>query len=245
MRLIQLSDLRSRLRKLTDTENDTHLSDTELNEIIASAAAETWDVMISSGIAENGSGMVKKQTFTSTAGTKEYDLETGSGTGLVTADDFYKVHQLYVDEGQGRYRPITRVNPSETAHLMAPQTAAPMVLFYIKAAPTFKSAGVFSDSATFDAVNGWDEHLLMTAAISVKMKKDDDYAQYFRRKQELENRLKLVGNVDWSQAPTVSRIRANKSKYLLSRTYDVCYWGIRAGNLELYAYSPNSPYYAV
>jgi hypothetical protein len=183
------------LEERTDTQNDPHLSVTEKNEIINSAIAETWDVIVSSGLAEK---YVTKVTFNTTPGQAEYPFAT-----IAPAGDLYRIHQLYVNEG-GYMRPVTRIASAEVHTFRAPGGSAPMVLHYIKQAPKF---GPVDDALTFDGINGWEEHTLMTAAMAVKMKKDDSYAQFRARKLELEARIKTMGNIDFSEPPRVVRKR--------------------------------------
>lgn len=227
MRTFTLAELRSRLEKLTDTENDTHLSTTEKNEIIASAAAETYDKILSAGLGEK---YVRSVTFNTIAGTQEYDLTSAT---YVPLQDFYKVHQLYVDEGNSQFRPVSRINSAEVMTFRPPTTVVAMKLFYIPCAPTFKVAGVFSDAATFDGVSGWEEHLLQTAAIAVKAKKEDDAGPYIRRKAELEQRIAFMGRTDHSEPTRVVRRRYRTNDPFSLYRGNVNAWLIRGDKLNL------------
>jgi hypothetical protein len=184
---------------MTDTENDTHLSTTTKNDFIAEACAETWDKIIAAGLAEKH---CKTQDFSTVAGQLAYSL--GS---IITDGDFYKASQLYVNEGNGQFRPVSHVNSAEVQSFRAPTSVVSMRLHYIPCAPTFKSAGSYSDAATFDGISGWEEHALLLAAIKVKSKREEDSSTFYRRKQEVEQRILSSGSTDWSGPGRVVRRR--------------------------------------
>lgn len=220
-----LAQLRGRLEKLTDTENDTHLSATEKNDYISAAAAETWDKIVSACPDQ----YVTTQTFSTVAGQLTYDLAS-----VVTAGDFYRVHSLYVDEGNDQYRPIERINAAEVQTFRPPAQVVSMRLYYIPCASTFKTAGSYSDAATFDGINGWEEHTLYTAALAIKGKREEDSGLFHRRKQELEKRIEGMGHADWScPGRVVRRYRvANRDPFWVYQN-NINAWLFRNGKLEL------------
>lgn len=217
------AELRTRLEQITDTENDAHLSTTEKNEILNSAIAETWDHIVSAGLAEK---YVKSATFSTVADTLEYNLET-----ICTDGDFYRIHQLYVDEGSGQLRPLTRLAPAEIQSFRPPSSVVSMKLYYIPSAPMLESG---DDSETFDGINGWEEHTLMTAACAVKFKKDDDYNQFYRRKKELEQRIASMGNIDFGEPARVVRKRKRSLDPFLMYRNNINAYCVRGDKLELY-----------
>lgn len=215
------AQLRTRLEQLTDTENDPHLSTAEKDSIINSAIAETWDVICGSGLGEN---FVKKVSFNTVSGQTEYDFAT-----IVPAGDFYRIYTVYADEGNSQYRALTRIGPAEILNYRAPTMAVPMVLSYIPCAPI-----ISSDSTSFDGINGWEEHTLMTAAIAVKMKKQDSYQPYAQRKAELEKRMREMGDVDFGQVQRVQRRRKPTGSLYYPYFSQVNTYVVRGGKLELY-----------
>ena len=234
-RTFTLSELVSRLEKMCDIESDSHFSTAEKQEIIASAAAETWDCMLRSGMGEK---KVQLVTFNTTAGTSDYDLTSAT---YVPNQDFYKVSQVYVDEGNGQYRPLDRINQAEVLTFRAPPTVVPIRLHYIPCAPTFKVAGVFSGSATFDGISGWEEHTLNTAACTVKAKREEDGRFFYQRKKELEDRIAFMGRTDHSGPSRVIRRRyRNVDPFSIYRNQCNAYI-IRGDKLTLlyhYGYTP-------
>lgn len=225
-RTITRAELRTRLEVLTDTENDAHIGTTEKNEAINSALAETWDLIISSGLSEKG---VKSVAFNTVANQLEYPIAT-----YVTAGDFYKISQLYVNEGNGRLRPLERINPAEIECMVAPTTAQAMKLYYIPYSPEWGSG---DDALYFDGINGWEEHTLMVAACAIKLKKDDSWAQYNQRKEELAARIRAMGNTDFSGPVRVVRRYKRQQDPFNMVNSTIRAYGLRGANIELYSHS--------
>lgn len=221
-RAVLASEMLSRLRQETDTENDTHLTDAELYRILTSCVADTWDKIIA---AAPGDMYVKSVTFTTTSGTVEYPFST-----LVSAGDYYRMSKLYVDEGSGQFRPIGRINTSETQSYRAPISAVPMKLYYAPCAPVWTLG-----SESFDGINGWEEHTICLAAEVVKKKKSDDYQPFRARRLEIERRIATMGNKDDEEPPRVVRKRMRQSMdYYASFRNNISKYAIRGLNLELY-----------
>ena len=112
-----------------------------------------------------------------------------------------------------------------------PNGAYSMKLYYVPCAPLFVTG-----AESFDGINGWEEHVIMTAAIAVKTKKQDDTGQYRARKRELEERIKNHANRDADDPPRVIRRRRVQAMANLWAPYspNVTHWDLRGGNLELF-----------
>jgi hypothetical protein len=224
------SELRTRLEQICDIENDTHLSAAEKNAILDSAFAETYDVICSSGLGEK---YVTYTDFNTVAGQLEYPISSN------VSSSFYRLTNLYVKENNGtQLRQLQRVQPSEILDFRPPTAVVPIRAYYIPFVA--KTSG---DSDTFDGVNGWEEHLLMTAACAVKLKREEDYGVYARRKAELEKRIRDMGNIDLGEPIRVSRKRKATTSPWFFYNNTVNAYGIRGDKLELYylqGYIPGS-----
>ncbi len=222
-RAILASALLTRLRQMTDTVNNTHLTDAEGYAVLTSAVADTWDKILASGGSDR---YTKSASFSTVAGTKTYDLDT-----ICTADDdFYKVDAIYVNEGNGLLRPITRIAPFEELAYRAPSTVTPMVLYYIPCAPVWSTG-----AESFNGINGWEEHTLVTAAMTVQIKRGDDYSPFARRKGELEQRMATAVNVSNAEPSRV--VKKRRSRYddrYLAWSNSVSNYDVRGSNLELF-----------
>lgn len=221
MRAVLASALLTRLEEMTDTQNDPHLSTAEKYRILTSAVAKTWDLIL---LNSPGDAYVTSVTFSTVPGQKEYSLST-----IVPAGDFYKVSQVYVDEGNGQLRPIGRINPMEEQPYRAPAAAIPMKLYYTPCAPTFVTG-----AESFDGINGWEEHTLQLAAMTVKKKKEDDYRPFESAMRDVEQRIQTMGNRSRAEPP---RVVMKRRQRLMDRyaawTNNVSCWDLRGSNLEL------------
>lgn len=217
------AELRTMLEQRTDTENDTHLSLSEKDNILNQAAAETWDVICESGLGEK---FVKSATFSTVPDQLEYPLFT-------IAPDFYRVSKLYADEGNGQYRALQRISPSEVLNFRSPAAVVPMKLYYIPYSPVIPT-GAPSDGQTFDGVNGWEEHLLAVAAIKVMAKKNDSAAEFRRIKAEQEDRIKTMGMVDFGEPMRIVRKRQKLGALYYPYFSQINAYVVRGDKLELY-----------
>lgn len=223
-RTVTIDTLITRCQQLTDTENDTHVSSTEWFSIMNSAIAETWDTIVNAGLGEK---WVTSVSISVVAGTSVYDLFTA-------ASNFYRVHAVYVSEN-GQLRPLRRMNPAEIQAFKAPTQACTVKLYYIPYSP------VLTTGQSFDGINGWEELVLMTAACAVKLKREEDYNVFYRRKKELEQRVKSMGNVDFGEPIRVSRKRRyGRNEYSLYSN-NLNGYVLRGDNIELYSYTGYVP----
>ncbi len=214
----------SRMEKLCDIEGDTHLSSAEKFEIMNSAIAETWDIICTNGMGEK---YVTYANFSTVAGTLAYSLFTIAST-------FYRIHQVYVLEGT-RMRPLTKLSPTEVQAYTAPTSAVTMRLYYLPYSP------VLTTGQTFDGINGWEEHTLMTACCAVKMKKEDDYRVYAGRKAELERRMKTMANTDLGEPMRIQRKRTRRLDPFVMFNSSINGYIIRGDSIELLSYSGYQP----
>jgi hypothetical protein len=227
-RTIALKDLRRRLQEMTSTQNDEDFSVTELNDAIVSAAAETTDHIITSGLSE--------QTLLAhdmTASTPDVDLSASL--------NFYKIAKVYVNES-GQLRPVERINLQDIYPYRPISQPVSIRILYIPFMSTMKNAdGSYDDEATFDGINGWEEHTLHTAALQVKGKKEDDATWHRQRKAELEDRMKFLGNTDFSGPARVVRKRGARREYALPYNSQLSAWTIRNKTISFWYNYPWVP----
>lgn len=211
-----LLQLRTRLRELTDTENDTHLSDAELTSYINSAITYAYDLLVAGSPSDY---FMKTTTFPTVVGSDSYTLPT----------DFYKLRALYVLEQPGLYRPLMPCQEEELVELWAPTAVATLRMDYIPCATPLAL-----DGDTFDGINGWEELVLQQAAIDVKNKREEDSVQHFRKRQDLEKRITRMTYRD-AGAPerVVDRNRKRRDQFAWATQLPSKY-RLQAGNIRVY-----------
>lgn len=232
-----LKALRKRLLEMTSNVNDESFSIPELNEALISAAAETIDHLITAGLSEQ---TLKYVDIVTTPGQTEYDMDSAT---YIPDQDFYKIEKVFVNYGNGQFRPIERINLGDILTYRPPNAAVNVRIYYIPLATNFKSAeGAYNDDATFQGINGWEEHTLVTAAATISNKKGEDYSFFTRRKQELEQRIEFVGNTDFSGPARVTRKRSRKDPYLyLPYQQLLSAWTLRGNKISFYYAYPWVP----
>lgn len=229
-RTVLASELLTRMRTGVDALGDTHVSDAEGYLALTSAVSDTWDALLSSGIGTEG---VKSVAFNTVIGQLEYPLAT-------LVPDFFQLRTLYVVDADTRQRPVKRLNPSEEYIMKAPTAVTAMKLYYFPCAPVFSTG-----AEAFDGINGWEEHTVQVACMTIKAKKMDDTGPFRARKRELEERMKTMANRLRDEAPRVVR-RAIKGLYGSLRArgrdgYSIPYqtgvrgYDLRGANLELFS----------
>lgn len=230
---VTFQELRDRVKAICDIENDAHISSTELDRIINSAVKETWDVIVNCGQAEK---YVTFSTIQIVPGQLTYELRDAVAGSPIpgwnegdTDTYFYRMHQVYCVESQDQRRSLPRVNPSEIQRYRAPISSSQVLLYYITTAKPLVAA-----DDIFDGINGWEEHTIMTAACAVKLKKEDSYSVFYQRKQELEKRIRNLGNVDFGEPIRVSQKRKTRQDPWLMYANNIQAYGIRGDKIEFY-----------
>lgn len=177
-RNVTLSDMRTRVRQRADAEADPHVTDSEITGLINNARTAFYDLLIGSAPPDY---FRTSSTFSTANGTVAYNLPS----------DFYKLRQLYVIDATGIYRPLEQVDEVARYSYRAPNAVCSMRLDYVPV-PTDLSA----DGDTLDGINGWDEFVVLTAAIDIKNKKEDDASALIRKRAELQQRIESMAPRD-------------------------------------------------
>lgn len=177
-RNVTLLDLRTRVRQRADAENDPHVTDTEIDGLINNANTAFYDDLISSAPPDY---FRTSYTFSTANGTVAYALPA----------DFYKLRQLYVIDQTGIFRPLEQVDEVARHSYRAPNSVCSMRLDYIPV-PT----GLVNNTDEMDGINGWDEFIVLTAAIDIKNKKEDDASALIRKRNEVQERMRKMAPRD-------------------------------------------------
>lgn len=208
MRNTTLASLRSQTRQRADIENDDHIGSDELDLYINQSLTYLTDVVVRS----NEDYMVSVRDYALVASSSSYAQPT----------DFYKPLRLDLDDGNGMrmIRPFQRDDKPaldrssayspwfDTCYRMQgssivlsppPTTGGTLRLTYV---PTL--ATLTGSNDVFDGVNGWEELVVVDAAIKCVQKQDRDVSVLFSQRTLLENRVKtMVAGRVTNEAPRI------------------------------------------
>lgn len=205
-RNITLEDLRLQSRQRADKVNSGYILDSELNSYINSSTAELYDLLVGAYGDDYYSAKYSFSTLpiNSDGTTPTYDLPS----------DFYKLIGIdmyinplryitlkpYMFNERGRYQDgsnwaaIVAIQ-GPRYHLMNNQLEfnppAPgqynMLMYYVPECPL-----LINDSDVFDGVNGWEEYIIVDAAIKMLQKEESDVSVLLEQKNKLIKRINLM-----------------------------------------------------
>lgn len=197
MSLVTGATLISRVRYRCDIENDTHVADTEIMFYLNDAYCFLRDLLI-----ENDQFFGVRKTFTTTANQLNYVLNQTSG--ILDSNNFYKMLGLYCIEsgssGTAELRPLRMISDSDLQSYRAVDGAYSMEIHYV---PTTALA-VSTD--TYDGINGYEELLVILAAIDVKQKRDEDARFLIKKKDEYIDRIRKSAKLNSYEPKQIKRV---------------------------------------
>lgn len=208
-------------------ENSGFISDSELTIYINESLAELYDLLV----ARFGEDyFTKPEPFTiQTDGTEQIyslpsdfykargvDLNLGGKESITLKPFMFQERNRYYNSliygwdenatSRARYRIIGRklwIIPSPTG-------VRTIQVWYIPHAPLLAQ-----DTDTFDAVNGWEQYLIVDTAIKMLNKEESDVSALVYEKEKLERRIKtMASNRDAGQSWQVSDVNRTGNDYL-------------------------------
>lgn len=219
MRTVTVAEMITRLDTLLEMESDGNVTQAQKIDALNCGLTEFYDYLIASDLSDY---FVKTHTFNTVAGTVQYALPA----------DFYKVRQVYVSESDGRFRPLPSVNEWYLQSHRAPDSAVPMRLEYIPCAPVLTAP---SDSV--DGVNGWEELIVLYAALDICRRKQDEPGWLREKAKKLEARILKMSTRDVGMPDKVIRRRLRDPYGLYNRS-TVDGYRLRGSYLEVYRRDP-------
>lgn len=200
MLTVTLSQLRTQTRQRADMENTQFVSDSELNDYLNASAAELNDLLI--GTYEDY--RLSTYSISVVAGTASYNLPS----------DFYKLRgvDLVLDNvgnavtlkpfnfGERNAYMFTptwnvvglaylryHIKDDQIMFVPVPNNASTVKLWYIPCITRMSS-----DSDTLDGVNGYEEYVIIDAAIKMKIKEESDISELLAQKQAMKMRIEAM-----------------------------------------------------
>jgi len=199
-RTFTLAQLATRVRERADCENSDFISDTELYSFISASYGELYDLLVKA----NPDYVQKEETFTGTGSTRTFQVATDY-YGTVAID--YKV-----DATNGIFQPLRRLQGSERnafSYTGGGPSAAYRFQYnsttpsrpYVELLPTPSNGDTYrhiyivapadltSASQTVDGVSGWEEYIVIDAAMKCLQKEESSTTHLERQKAAMLSRI--------------------------------------------------------
>jgi len=227
-RQVLWTTIKTRIRRAADIENDTHVTDAEIYDILDRIYPGYWDLLIDAGPPEFS---CEKVTFSSVAGTQAYSLAT---TVTNSADNFYRMKGLYVLDNSSRLHPVGRFLDTEIHLWKAIDEAKSFQIHYYKNCPSVPSSPTGSDYV--EGYSGFEEWLVYKACAEIKRKRQEDFRQFEAEAATLAARITKNANRDgWEP----SRVQRRKNR----PGVNIYGYQIKGNTLELCKYTGYEGWY--
>lgn len=219
--LITLLSLRTRTRQRADMVGSNFCTDTEINGYITDSYKELYDMLVDA---------VEDYNLSSASST----ITTGSTFNLPS--DFYKLRGLDDMQDTSTPRTVKKYLFGErndypyserlaigseysdvlyrivgaTIQIVPPERAARTYRLWYVPTPTIPA----SDVATIDAVNGFDEYIVIDAAIKCLIKEESSTTALEKQKANIVERIaRMKANRDQGNPERVTRVRNRRRGY--------------------------------
>lgn len=199
---VELQDLRLEARQRADQVNSGFVLDPELNSFINASMRELYDLLVST----YQDYYLSSADTSLVAGTDTYSLPSdfyklrgidllinGSATNFVTLEQFNFGERSSVDstivlnyDSARRLQYI--IQGSNVRFLPQPSSTDTYKMWYIPVSTT-----LVNDTDTFDGINGFEEYIVVDAAIKMVQKEESDVTVLFAQKQALTQRIMDMG----------------------------------------------------
>lgn len=213
--------LRNRIRQAADVENNDHVTDDEINDLINVHYPSYWDLLVDAGPPDLVS---KSFSFTTTAGTRSYAISTVASDG-----DFYKLKGLFQVLNDGSRVPLRQYTDTQQ-WAWTPVSVSGLNIFglYYPCCPTLTA-----DTDTIEGYNGFEEYLVQKVAIAILKKRKEAYQPFLESMMYEESRIRRnAANDQWEPQHIIKRRRVRwlDFVYLYQGVHG---YMLRGGNIEL------------
>lgn len=217
-RTVTLSELRTQARQRADMVGSNFVSDSELNGYINASIAELYDLLVLN-YGEEYFTSPTAHTFSTSSGTDMYDLPATfyklSGIDVLVGSRWVPIKKYQFKErnrGQdgSRVRDARyRLHGSKVRFTPEPTGTHSVRMWYIPA-PTKLSL----DADTFDGISGWEEYVVVDAAMKMLSKEESDVSVLSKEKDRLTVRIQMASaNRDVAEAECITDIEVDEEEY--------------------------------
>lgn len=195
MASVSLSTFRTRSRQRADMVNSRFVSDAELNYYINASITELYDLLIQS---RGENYYVKSYSFTTTTNQDTYALPADflklMGVDYVTSATQAITLKAFRWQERNRFREpfyntrnynlMYQIRGDNLVFIPTPNGNQTLKLWYIP-----REQELVSDSDTFDGINGWEEYVVIDAAIKMRVKEESPVDELLLAKQDMKSRI--------------------------------------------------------
>ena len=212
MATVTLAVLKTRARQRADMEDSEFISDSELLSYINSSYAELYDLLVASYEDYHVGNPV--------------EFTISSGNTYTLPSDFYKLRAIDYKVDGSNYAAMRRFvfadrNSNERSRTVDTEMKYRIVGNKIYIEPSSNANGDYriwytpsitllsTDSDTIDGINGWEEYVVVDAAIKMLNKEESDTRHLDMEKQSLMQRIeKMSQNRDDAAPDTITDMSA-------------------------------------
>lgn len=212
---VTLAQLRTRCRELSDMENSTFVSDSEILSYINASYAELYDLLVS-----------RNEDYYTTS----TNLTISSGNTVALPTDFYKNRgvDIRLDSSGNSWSAVPKFNfnnrntrNANVSKLLSGQfnVSYRIVGSDLHITPTDNATGTYrlwyipvytplsADGDTVDGISGWEEYIVVDVAMKMLSKEESSINHLVMMKKGLIDRIEAMAqNRDMDQPETVSDV---------------------------------------
>jgi len=193
-RTVSVTSLTARIRRLCDLENNQHVTDAGILDLLNEAYPVYYDMLIGQDCPDI---VLKKVSFSSVAGTLEYAFSSIASDG-----DFYKLRSLHRRATDGSYIPVRKFSNSENNYFRPVQVAETLYMQYYPSAP------VLAGGDSVEGYNGWEDWLVYRVCARIMQKRKEDFSQFQANEAREEARITKSKDRDaWEPSKVIRRKR--------------------------------------
>ena len=210
MTAVTLSEFRLRSRQRADMVNSKFIADSELNSFINASYGELYDLLVNT---RGENYYVNAYNFTTSVNNDTYALPADffklMGVDYVTSSTQAITLKAFRWQERNRFREpfynvrnynlMYQVRGNNLVFIPTPNGNQQIRLWYIP-----RHADLILDSDAFDGINGWEEYIVIDAAIKMRVKEESPVEELMIAKQQIKERiLSACAGRDSSEPPRV------------------------------------------
>lgn len=200
MASVTLATFRQRARERADMVNSKFITDAELNTYINGSLTELYDLLLSS---RGENYYIDVYSFTTSSSTDTYPLPNNfyklMGVDYVTSTTQAITLKAFRWQERNRFREpfynqriynlMYQIRNNNLVFIPTPNGNQQIKVWYIP-----RTQELTLDTDTFDGINGFEEYVVVDAAIKMRVKEESSVDELLLAKQKLEERIRSMSS---------------------------------------------------